>query len=104
MAWTIPWMTCLSICTTDTNASTALRSLPFGIAFSKEQEIMQEVAQTAATIEVINQFSDAFNRHDVPAVMALMTEDCIFEKTYPPPDGERFEGQETGAPLREMGL
>ncbi len=55
---------------------------------------MQEVAQTAATIEVINQFSDAFNRHDVPAVMALMTEDCVFENTYPPPDGERFEGQE----------
>jgi hypothetical protein len=27
---------------------------------------MQEVAQTASTIEVINQFMDAFNRHDVP--------------------------------------
>ena len=56
---------------------------------------MQEVAQTASTIEVINQFNDAFNRHDVQAVMALMTEDCIFENTYPSPDGERFEGQET---------
>jgi ketosteroid isomerase-like protein len=55
---------------------------------------MQEVAQTASTIEVINQFNDAFNRHDVPAVMVLMTEDCIFENTSPPPDGERFEGQE----------
>jgi ketosteroid isomerase-like protein len=55
---------------------------------------MQEVAQTASTIEVINQFNDAFNRHDVPAVMALMTEDCIFENTSPQPDGERFEGQE----------
>ncbi len=29
---------------------------------------MQEVAQTASTIEVINQFNDAFNRHDVQAV------------------------------------
>ena len=55
---------------------------------------MQEVAQTASTVEVINQFNDAFNRHDVQAVMALMTEDCVFENTYPPPDGERFEGQE----------
>jgi ketosteroid isomerase-like protein len=54
---------------------------------------MQGVASTASTIEVINQFNDAFGRHDVPAVMALMTEDCIFENTYPPPDGERFEGQ-----------
>ncbi len=55
---------------------------------------MQEVAQTASTIEVINQFNDAFNRHDVPAVMALMTEDCIFDNTYPSPDGTRLEGQE----------
>jgi ketosteroid isomerase-like protein len=55
---------------------------------------MQEVAQTEATVEVINKFNEAFNRHDVPAVMALMTEDCIFDNTYPAPDGERFEGQE----------
>jgi ketosteroid isomerase-like protein len=53
-----------------------------------------EVTQTASTIEVINKFNEAFNRHDVPAVMALMTEDCIFDNTNPPPDGERFEGQE----------
>ena len=55
---------------------------------------MQEVAQTESTVEVINQFNEAFNRHDVPAVMALMTEDCIFDNTYPAPDGQRFEGQE----------
>ncbi len=55
---------------------------------------MQEVIRTESTIEVIKQFNDAFNRHDVQAVMALMTDDCVFENTYPPPDGERFEGQE----------
>ena len=49
---------------------------------------------TQSTIEVIEKFSAALNRHDVPAVMSLMTEDCIFDNTYPPPDGERFEGQE----------
>jgi hypothetical protein len=32
---------------------------------------MQEVAQTTSTVEVINQFNDAFNRHDVQAVNAL---------------------------------
>ena len=37
-------------------------------------------------------FNEAFGRHDVDAVMALMTEDCVFENTYPPPDGERFVG------------
>ena len=25
--------------------------------------------------------------------MSLMTDDCIFENTFPAPDGERFEGQ-----------
>ena len=55
---------------------------------------MLEDTLTLSTIEVINKFNEAFNRHDVPAVMALMTEDCIFDNTYPPPDGERFEGQE----------
>jgi ketosteroid isomerase-like protein len=55
---------------------------------------MQEVVQTKATIKVIEQFGDALNQHDVAAMMALMTEDCIFDNTYPAPDGERFEGQE----------
>jgi ketosteroid isomerase-like protein len=55
---------------------------------------MWEDTLTPSTIEVIEKFNEALNRHDVPAVMALMTEDCIFDNTYPPPDGERFEGQE----------
>ena len=55
---------------------------------------MLEDALTLSTIEVIENFNEALNRHDVPAVMALMTEDCIFDNTYPPPDGERFVGQE----------
>ena len=44
---------------------------------------------TAATIATVERFNDALNRHDVDAVMALMTDDCIFENTYPAPDGER---------------
>ena len=48
--------------------------------------------ETRATAGVIQRFNEAFNRHDVEAVMALMTEDCVFENTYPPPDGERFLG------------
>ena len=49
-------------------------------------------AVTRATLEVIDRFNEAFNRHDVDAVMALMTTDCVFENTLPPPDGERFTG------------
>ncbi len=48
---------------------------------------------TAATINTIERFNDALNRHDVDGVMALMTEDCVFENTSPQPDGERYEGQ-----------
>jgi len=42
---------------------------------------------------VLGQFNAAFNRHDVDALMALMTDDCVFENTYPAPDGTRYLGQ-----------
>ena len=48
---------------------------------------------TAETLATIERFNDAFNRHDVDGVMALMTDDVVFENTSPPPDGERHEGQ-----------
>ena len=54
---------------------------------------MSAVTATAETRTVIDRFNDAFNRHDVDAVMTLMTDDVIFENTSPQPDGERFEGQ-----------
>ena len=46
------------------------------------------------TLQAILQFHEAFNRHAVDEIMALMTEDCVFENTYPPPDGARLEGAE----------
>jgi steroid delta-isomerase-like uncharacterized protein len=48
---------------------------------------------TEHTLGTIAAFNDAFNRHDVDAVMALMTDDVTFENTSPFPDGERYEGQ-----------
>jgi ketosteroid isomerase-like protein len=45
----------------------------------------------AATATAIERFNEAFNRHDVDAVMAAMTDDCVFESTAPPA-GERHEG------------
>ena len=38
---------------------------------------------TRATLETIQRFNEAFNRHDVDAVMALMTPDCVFENSVP---------------------
>lgn len=42
---------------------------------------------------LVIQFNDALNAHDVDAMMALMGEDCVFENTYPPPDGTRLVGR-----------
>jgi ketosteroid isomerase-like protein len=50
--------------------------------------------QTGVTLEVVQRFNEAFRRHDVDGIMALMTEDCVFDNTRPPPDGERFVGQD----------
>ena len=64
--------------------------------------VVEEVAPHLAEVlvegnvppdKVVMRFQDAWNQHDVDAVMALMTEDCVFESTWPPPDGQRVEGQ-----------
>ncbi|CAM3793277.1 nuclear transport factor 2 family protein [Smaragdicoccus niigatensis] len=46
------------------------------------------------TLGTIDRFNDAFNRQDLEAMAALMTEDCVFESTAPSPDGTRFEGRD----------
>lgn len=46
----------------------------------------------SAADSVVAQFGAAFDRRDIEAVMALVTEDCVFESTSPAPDGVRFEG------------
>jgi len=38
-------------------------------------------------------FSTAFGYGDVDAIMARMTDDCVFESTGPAPDGQRHVGQ-----------
>ncbi len=48
---------------------------------------------TQTTLTTVAQFNMAFNRNDVEALMALMTEDCRFENTFPAPDGTLYEGQ-----------
>lgn len=48
-------------------------------------------AGPAEPAEVVERFNEAFNRHDVDAVMNLMSPDCVFEGTSPP-DGDRHVG------------
>jgi ketosteroid isomerase-like protein len=46
------------------------------------------------TRAVVDRFNDAFNRHDIDAIMGCMTPDCVFENTRPAPDGTRLVGPE----------
>jgi ketosteroid isomerase-like protein len=46
-----------------------------------------------ATRAAIDKFNDAFNRHDVNRLAALLTDDTVFENTSPAPDGRRIEGK-----------
>jgi len=52
------------------------------------------MSKIESSVRVVLEFNDAFNRHDPAGMMALMSEDCVFENTYPPPDGTRYEGKE----------
>jgi ketosteroid isomerase-like protein len=55
---------------------------------------MTQTADTATTLDIIERFNEVFNKHDVDGIMALMTDDVVFENTSPRPDGERCEGQQ----------
>ena len=44
------------------------------------------------TAAALSAFSAAFGSGDVDAIMALMTDDCVFESTGPTPDGVRRSG------------
>ena len=52
------------------------------------------MSKMETALRVVLEFNEAFNRHDVPGMMKLMTEDCIFENTAPAPDGTVYSGKE----------
>jgi uncharacterized protein (TIGR02246 family) len=54
---------------------------------------LQATSAEDSVVEVVIRFNNALNHRDLEAMMRLMTEDCLFENTYPPPDGTRHEGQ-----------
>ena len=48
------------------------------------------------TMEVLQPFADAWNRHDVDSLMSFMTEDCVFEASAGPEVcGTRYVGRES---------
>ena len=60
--------------------------LPFLVMAQSDKKVTSAFLQT---------FADAFNAHDSKAIMAHMTDDCVFEASSgPDANGEKFIGQE----------
>lgn len=55
---------------------------------------MEDNARAAADrIELLDRFADAWNRHDLDALMSMMTDDCVFDASAGPQvEGQRSEG------------
>jgi predicted SnoaL-like aldol condensation-catalyzing enzyme len=45
-------------------------------------------------LRLVLEFNEAFNRHDLAGMMKLMSDDCVFENTFPAPDGTIYKGKE----------
>jgi predicted SnoaL-like aldol condensation-catalyzing enzyme len=52
------------------------------------------LSRLESAIRVALAFNEALNRHDVAAMMALLTDDSVFENTAPAPDGTVYQGKE----------
>jgi ketosteroid isomerase-like protein len=52
------------------------------------------MSRIESAVRVVLAFNEAFNRHDVAAMMQLMSDDCVFENTDPAPDGTVYSGKE----------
>ena len=55
---------------------------------------MSNVSATA-TVEMLQAFADAWNRHDTDALMSFMADDCVFEASAGPGvSGTRYVGRD----------
>ena len=52
------------------------------------------MSKLEAAMRLVLEFKDGFNRHDVGAMIGLMSDDCIFESAAPAPDGAAHSGVE----------
>ena len=52
------------------------------------------MSKVESAMRLVLEFNEAFNRHDVPGMMKLMSDDCVFENTDPAPDGTVYSGKD----------
>jgi taurine dehydrogenase small subunit len=56
--------------------------------------LLMAQSNNEVTEDFLQSFADAFNAHDIKAIMSHMTDDCVFEASAGPDfEGEKFTGQ-----------
>jgi steroid delta-isomerase-like uncharacterized protein len=61
----------------------------------REETTDSNARSVADLVALLDRFADAWNRHDVDALMSMMTDDCVFNASAGPEiDGQRSEGNE----------
>src|SRR5215216_7824029 len=73
-------------------------AFPFGIVVAERAHPHHASTvkhmKTSDLLTSLERFADAWNRHDLDALMALMTDDCVFQASAGPDvDGQRSEGK-----------
>lgn len=51
------------------------------------------LARFEAALGAALDFTGTLNRHDVAGMMRLLTDDCVFEDSHPPPNGATYSGK-----------
>ena len=52
------------------------------------------MSKIESSVRAVLEFNAAFNRQDVAGMMRLMSDDGLFENTFPAPDGSVYAGKE----------
>jgi steroid delta-isomerase-like uncharacterized protein len=66
------------------------------LAIVANERIMESNARSDMDVlGLLDRFADAWNRHDLDALMSMMTDDCVFEASAGPQvNGQRSEGKQ----------
>ena len=60
-----------------------------------EQTVTNTPRSDADSLKLLERFAEAWNRHDLDALMSMMTDDCVFEASAGSEvNGERSEGKQ----------
>jgi ketosteroid isomerase-like protein len=52
------------------------------------------MSRIESAMRVVLSFNDAFNRHDIEAMLNLISDDCRIENPGPAPDGSMYSGKD----------